>query len=119
MSFLPPSAALDPSEAYPWILYLNPSMHHDEYALVKNAGLDGFILVLDVREAPSGPHGLPVWLHTLPALVDTRQRLAYRGASCLKKLVTIEIPAEHSRRLQKITERRRRQDIYNQPDTDV
>ena len=108
-------------------------MHHDEYALVKNAGLDGFILVLDVRDAPrdgrtsgatgapgihTGPNGLPMWLQTLPALVDTRQRLAYRGPSCLKKLVTIEIPPEHSRRLQRLTERRRRQDIYNQPDTD-
>lgn len=111
MSFLPPAAALDPSEAYPWILYLNPSMHHDEYALVKNAGLDGFILVLDVRESPKA---LPIWLSVLPSLVDTRQRLAYRGPSCLKKLVSIEVPAEHSRRLQRLAQKRSRQDAYNQ-----
>lgn len=85
------------SEAYPWILYLDPLVHTEEYHLVKNAGLD-FILVQDIRLSKGTR---PPWLHVLPALVDTNDRLAYRGVSCLKKLLQIDLPPEHARRLRK------------------
>lgn len=86
----------DISDAYAWILYLNPDEHVNEYKLVKNASLETFILLQDVRKA-KGPK--PAWLSSLPALVNTRERKAYRGASCLKRLVTIELPPEHLRKL--------------------
>jgi hypothetical protein len=88
----------DPTEAYAWILYLNPDEHINEYKLVKNANLESFILLQDVRNA-TGPK--PSWLSTLPALVSTRERKAYRGSSCLKKLVSIELPPEHLKKLNK------------------
>jgi hypothetical protein len=89
--------AQDPSEAYKWILYLNPEVHTQEYKLVMNASLDTFILVQDVRQGPKLPH----WLSVLPALVDTKERLAYRGPTCMSKLVSIELPPEHLKRLKR------------------
>jgi hypothetical protein len=89
-------AAQDPAEAYEWILYLNPDEHVNEYKLVKNARLESFILLQDVRHA-TGPK--PSWLSVLPALVSTKERKAYRGPSCLKKLVSIDLPPEHLRKL--------------------
>jgi len=89
-------ATQDPAEAYAWILYLNPDDHINEYKIVKNASLESFILLQDVRNA-IGPK--PSWLSVLPALVSTKDRLAYRGPSCLKKLVSIDLPPEHLRKL--------------------
>jgi hypothetical protein len=90
-------AAYDISDAYKWILYLNPSIHEKEYRLVKNASLDSFILVQDVRRAPA----LPSWLGVLPAIVNTKQKTAWRGESCLKKILSIDLPTEHLKRLGK------------------
>lgn len=84
--------------AYAWVLYLNPEEHTNEYKLVKNANLESLILLQDVRLAKEH---LPSWLSVLPALVDTRQMLAFRGPSCLQKMISIELPPEHLKRLQK------------------
>jgi hypothetical protein len=86
----------DPAEAYAWILYLNPDEHVNEYKLVKNASLESFILLQDVRNA-KGPK--PAWLSVLPTLVSTKERKAFRGPSCLKRLVSIDLPPEHLRKL--------------------
>lgn len=88
----------DITDAYAWILYLNPEEHVNEYKIVKNANLESFILLQDIRNA-KGPK--PSWLSTLPALVNTRERKAYRGPSCLKRLVAIELPPELMRKLKK------------------
>jgi hypothetical protein len=88
----------DITDAYSWILYLDPSEHLNEYKLVKNAQLDSFILIQDIRNA-KGPR--PSWLTVLPALVDTRNRKAFRGPTCIKRLVSIELPPEHLRKLAK------------------
>jgi hypothetical protein len=90
-------AAYDISDAYKWILYLNPEVHEREFRLVKNAGLDSFILVQDIRKAS----GMPDWLSVLPAVVNTKERIAWRGVSCFQKLVSIELPSEHIKRLSK------------------
>ena len=90
-------AAYDISDAYKWILYLNPEVHEREYKIIKNAGLDSFILVQDIRKASN----IPDWLDVLPAIVSTKERVAWRGASCFKKLVSIELPSEHIKRLSK------------------
>lgn len=93
----------DVADAYQWVLYLNPEVHTNEYKLVRNAGLEGLIMIQDVRAA-TGPK--PTWLSVLPALVDTRARLAYRGATCIKKMVSIELPPEHAKRLSRMASRR-------------
>ena len=90
-------AAYDISDAYKWILYLNPEVHEREFKIVKNAGLDSFILVQDIRKSP----GLPDWLSVLTAIVNTRERTAWLGQSCFQKLVSIELPSEHIKRLSK------------------
>ena len=86
------------SDAYAFILYVDPLVHVDEFRLVKNAGLSDFIFVQDITIA-KGPR--PPWLQVLPALVDTQARLAYRGPTCLKKLLAIDLPPEHARRLRR------------------
>jgi hypothetical protein len=86
-----------PSDAYLWILYLDPTVHTQEYKLIVNASLDSYVLIQDIRNAPS----LEPWMSVLPALVDTRKKLAYRGPTCLKKLVSIDLPPEHAKRLAK------------------
>lgn len=77
---------------------MNPDVHTSEYRLVKNAALDSFILIQDTRSAPS----LPAWLGVLPALLDTKTMMAYRAESCLKKLISIDLPIEHTKRLSKV-----------------
>ena len=89
---------MQPQTVYPWILYLNPELHVNEYKLVKNANLESFILIQDVRKSDSS---LPDWLSVLPALVDTKAMVAYRSESCIKKLVGLELPPEHLKRLAK------------------
>jgi hypothetical protein len=89
----------DISSAYSWVLYLDKNVHIDEYKLVKNANLESFIFIQDVKQLKSRP----AWLSTLPALVDTQQKLAYRGPTCIKRLVSIELPPEHLKRLAKKT----------------
>lgn len=86
------SAVYDISDAYAWILYLNPEVHVAEARSV--ARLDTYILVQDVRLCPGGLKNLPSWMSVLPVLVDTKHRMAYRGASCMSKLATIELPPE-------------------------
>jgi hypothetical protein len=54
-------------------------------------------LIQDTRLAPA----LPSWLSVLPAIVNTKQKTAWRGQSCLKKILTIELPTEHLKRLGK------------------
>lgn len=93
----------DPADAYNWILYVDPTVHLKEFALVKNASLESFIHIQDIRQATSVR---PDWLDTLPCLVDTKARMAYRGHSCMEKLVSIELPPEHMKRLAKATSRR-------------
>lgn len=89
----------DISSAYSWVLYLDQNIHLDEYKLVKNANLESFIFIQDIKKLATRPP----WLSTLPALVDTQQRLAYRGPTCIKRLMSIELPPEHLKRLSKKT----------------
>jgi len=84
--------------AYQWILYLDPNVHTEEYKLVKNAGIENFILLQDIKKANVV---LPSWLNVLPVLLQTSTKRAYRGQSCLKKMTSIELPAEHLKRLNK------------------
>lgn len=93
----------EPADAYNWILYVDPTVHLKEFALVKNASLESFIHIQDIRQATTVR---PDWLDTLPCLVDTKARMAYRGHSCMEKLVSIELPPEHMKRLTKATSRR-------------
>lgn len=86
--------------AYPWVLYLNPEIHINEYKVVKNANLESLISLQDARDC----HGecksqVAPWLSVLPCLVDTRKMLAYRGTSALQKLVNIDLPPEHLKRI--------------------
>jgi len=90
---------MDQALAHPWILYLNPEVHVNEFKLVKNAGLESFILLQDMRKWPGGQK--PDWLEVMPVLLDTTRRLAHRGQSCISKLVSIELPPEHAKRLNK------------------
>jgi len=99
-----PSQVYDVSDAYNWILYLNPEIHIDEYKLVRNAGLDNYILIQDIRKAPKG--ALPHWLSELPVLLDTHKKIVYRNSSCIQKMVSIELPPEHLRKLSKLANRR-------------
>ena len=85
-----------PQQAYPYILYLNPQTHINEHKLVKNAQLENFILLQDVALAKEN---LPDWLSVLPALVNTKEMKAYRGPTCFKKLLEIDLPPEHLKRL--------------------
>lgn len=64
---------------------------------MKNASLESFISIQDVHSASK----MPEWLSVLPVLVDTSMNLAWRGPSCLSKLITIDLPIEHLRRLTK------------------
>ena len=66
---------------------------------MKNAGLENFILLQDIKQWPGGTK--PDWLSVMPVLVDTTRRLGHRGSSCLTKLVSIELPPEHAKRLNK------------------
>ena len=88
--------AMQPQTVYKWILYLNPDDHVNEYKLVKNAQLENYILLQDVRQTKMI---LPPWLSILPCLVNTKTRTAYRGPTCIKNLVTIDLPIEHQKRL--------------------
>lgn len=97
------SSILNPSDAFLWILYLDPSVHTQEYALVKNASLESFIHLQDIRNSVNTMPPRPEWLDVMPVLVDTRAKLAYRGHSCMDKLVNIELPPEHLKRLTKST----------------
>jgi len=97
----PPS--FDISEAYNWILYLNPEVHLDEYKLIKNASLDSYVLLQDIR-ASTGVK--PQWLSVLPVLVDTKKMMGYRGSTCIQKLVSIELPPEIVKRLNKHSSRK-------------
>ena len=101
------AAAFELADVHPWILYLDPELHPMEWKVVHTGNLDTYILVLDVRKSP---HRLPPWLSVLPALVDTRSRTAYRGASCMTKLATIELPPEYVRKLSKASKTQRRWD---------
>jgi hypothetical protein len=94
-------------EAYQWILYLNPEESPDAFKLVKNAGLESFILLQDVRLANQQ---LPDWLSVLPALVNTHDRLAYRANACMEALFKIELPPEHMKRLAKMNARKNKWD---------
>jgi hypothetical protein len=98
-----PAAPFDVADAYKWVLYVNANVHENEVRIVKNADLENFILIQDVRHAREE---LPDWLGPLPVLVDTHARLAYRGRSCFTKLVGLELPPEHLRRLSKAVARR-------------
>ncbi len=97
----------DPAEAWPYVLYVDPDVHHDEWRLVRNAGLDSFLNVQDIRKLRRGPQAkaLPQWLSVLPALVDTKTKMAYRGSECMPKLVSVPLPPEHLKRLSKLTKR--------------
>jgi hypothetical protein len=95
-----------PSDAFLWILYLDPSVHTKEYTLVKNASLESFIHLQDIRDSVNVMPPRPEWLDVMPVLVDTRMRLAYRGHSCMDKLVSIELPPEHLKRLTKAAGRK-------------
>jgi len=97
--------ATDISDAYPFVLYLNPSEHVHEYKLVRNASLDNYICVQDIRHMPSHIQK-PQWFTNFPILVETRTRKAYRGPSCFKKMISIELPPEHVKRLAKRTKKR-------------
>jgi len=85
-------------DSYRYFLYLDPTIHTQEDKLVRNAGLETFILVLDVRKSPQR---LPEYLNTLPALVDKSKMLAFRGDSCMQHLVSIKLPPEHVKRLER------------------
>lgn len=88
--------------AYPWVLYLNPEIHLNEYKLVKNANLESFICLQDIRQCKSEClANMPPWLSVLPALVDTKKMIAFRGSSALQKLVHIDLPPEHLKRITK------------------
>jgi len=89
---------MDDYLAYTWILYLDPLVHTEEYKLVKNAGIENLILLQDIKKANVA---LPSWTNVLPVLLHTASRKAYRGHSCLKKMISIELPAEHLKRLSK------------------
>ena len=95
-----------PSDAFLWILYLDPSVHTKEYSLIKNASLDSFVHLQDIRNSVNAMPPRPEWLDVMPVLVDVRGRLAYRGSSCMDKLVSIELPPEHLKRLTKAAGRR-------------
>jgi hypothetical protein len=95
----------DVSDSYRWILYYDPETHTQEAKLVHNALLDSFILVQDIKQAPSNR---PAWLSNFPVLVDTKRRVAYRGQTCFKQLVSIELPPEHARRLQQAQRRKQK-----------
>lgn len=97
------AAPFDVADAYKWVLYVNGATHENEMRIVKNANLENFILIQDVRHAREA---LPDWLGPLPVLVDTHARLAYRGPTCFSKLVALELPPEHVRRLSKAVARR-------------
>ena len=88
---------------YEWILYYDPRVHTKEVSLVKNAGLEQFICLQDITR---GPTRLPSWLDTMPVLVNTSQKMAYRGSSCLDTLVNIELPPEFLKKL------RRKQQVF-------
>lgn len=98
-----PATSFDVSDAYKWVLYVDPSVHENEVRVVRNANLENYILIQDVRRANVN---LPTWLDVLPALVDTHNRVAYRGPTCFSKLVTVELPPEHVRRLAKAVARK-------------
>ena len=91
-----PQASSKQEQAYPYILYLSAKTHVNEYKLVKNAQLEHFILLQDVA---NGPAQLPPWLDVLPTLVDTKTMMAYRGHSCFEKMMQIDLPPEHLKRL--------------------
>jgi len=95
-------------DAYEWILYLNPEVHKNEMQLVKSGRLDTFMLILDMTKKPSSIE-CPKWLDELPALVNTKTRLAYRGTHCIQTLVSIELPPELAKRLQKSSMKKVRQ----------
>jgi hypothetical protein len=96
--FLRAHIQMSVEDAYAWILYVDPQVHVNEYRLVRNAGLEDFIYIQDVKLC-KGPR--PQWLQVLPAIVDTAARLAYRGPTCLKKLLAIDLPPEHLKRLKR------------------
>jgi hypothetical protein len=103
----------DISDAYKWILYVNPEVHQDEYKLVRNASLDNFILLQDLRHAPLGTLQKHPWLESAPCLYNTHQKIAYCGASCLQKLINIELPPEHLKKLNKLASKKQ---TWNQSD---
>jgi len=93
-------------DAYEWILYLIPHEHKAEMSLVRSARLDSFVLVLDTTKCPVHVV-LPNWIsQSLPVLVNTKQKLAYRGPKCLVTMSAIELPQELARRLQKNAQKR-------------
>lgn len=94
----------NPADVYAWILYYDSDIHIEEGKIVRNAALESFILLQDVRKATNVHR--PAWLTVLPALVDTKAKMAYRGPSCLKKLVTIDLPPEHLKRIHRLAKRR-------------
>jgi hypothetical protein len=81
-----------------WIIYLDPTIHQNEFKLIKNANLDSLISIQDIRKSKLG---LPSWMSVLPALVDTQTDMAWRGPSCLEKILSIELPKEHVMRLKR------------------
>lgn len=87
--------AMQAQTVYKWILYVNPEVHVNEYKIVKNAQLENYILIQDVRQAKV----LPTWLSVLPCLVNTKTRKAFRGSTCMKNLVNVDLPIEHQKRL--------------------
>jgi len=89
--------SLNTLTAYPWVLYLNPEIHINEYKIVKNANLESLISLQDSRQCAT--EDIPPWLSVLPVLVDTKKMVAYRGTSCLQKLVSIDLPPEHLKRI--------------------
>jgi hypothetical protein len=95
----------DLSDTYRWILYIRPDIDVSEYRLVRNTGLDSFILVQDITKKPDTVEA-PSWFSKAPILVDTKEKLGYFGDLCLEKLVSIDLPPEHVQRLQKYTKRK-------------
>jgi hypothetical protein len=92
---------------YEWILYVDSTIHTREVSIVKNAGLETFICLQDIRKAPSTTV-LPSWLNTMPVLVNASKMLAYRGPSCMETLVNIELPPEFLKKM-----KRKQQQIFS------
>ena len=87
----PQPQTYDIADAYPWVLYALPEKHVKEISIVKHANLDNYILIQNMNKCTTKP----AWLNVLPVLVDTRNKLAYRGQTCYSQLIKIEIPPEY------------------------
>jgi len=92
-------------DLYEWILYYDSTEQTKEPNLVKQTGLETFILLQDIQLAKQV---LPDWITNLPVLLHTPSKTAYRGNACAQKLVNIELPQEHVRKLQKMSAKKQK-----------